>query len=541
MRRMMMCALMVATSLGCSSEPSNNATPENNDTANNGKADEFGDDVKLCAGVRGNGQKIPAHFAGLARVVEHYGPLHAISGGSSGSITSFLTESMHMNPLIDDCGGEDCTNAQERARLGLLLKSFQGYIEFLGQTDEAVAIQAVLPIVARVQEAGLETVLQEDPEGATAALLNVLEQDDIRELVNPELLGLLRNSPNPEYHAQDIIGAIQGFGSFSADDPKILVRPGPLSFAAVADDLGTAGSFYAGYSDAFPTARFDAWLSNCAEAGAGKTWTEVRALPAGESTCGVEFYTMLGEYRAAFEASGEPSRVDDLVGGYMPALVSTSVITGDGIAAWQSAMDQYFGGEDPTLDVSFDDVRFGYWGDPESLEALDKSERTDLKSQKALGLPQATWREALSLSPAEPGLARALEIDDAHVSAGGWSDLSPVLVLKEIGCDKVVYVTRTDGPANFARGVASLLGMGAAEDAAIFDVEDPNSSLSQSIAEADAVLCTNWNNLSDLDFEGVGADAYNAELVSTDDYFVEGSNAYSNTTADNGKVGCSPL
>lgn len=530
-----LCALLAA----CSSPPANNGGGDNNDSANNGKGDQVGSET-MCAALRGNGQLIPAHFGSLARIVEHYGPLHAVSGGSSGSITSFLAESMHMNPHVTDCGGERCSAAEQRARIGLLLKSFQGYIELLATSDEAVAVQAALPIVARVQAAGIDAILADDPVAALEALSNVLAQDDLIDLVNPELLALLQNSPNPQYHVADILAAIQGFGSFEATDPKILVRPGVLSFEALADDLGTAASFYAGYGEEFPAAGVDAWLADCAEAGLGKTWREVRALPAGDSTCGAQFMSMLGDYRAAFEseASATKSRADDQVGGYLPALISTSVITGEGLAAWNAARAQYEGAEDPTLVVSFDDVKFGYWGDADSLAALSQSERRDLKSMKALGLGQTTWRHAISISPAEPGLARALEIDDRHVSAGGWSDLQPVLVLKDIGCDKVIYVTRTGGPANFARGVATLLGMSSAQDDALFDLNSTESSYSQSLAAADAVWCTNWNDLDALDFQTVGEDGYNAVLQSEDAFFVGSDNAYSNITPDSGLLGC---
>ena len=530
------CALLA----GCSSGSGDEGDEAANGAVNNtdGKGDQAGDET-LCAAVRGNGQLIPAHFGSLARIAEHYGPLDAISGGSSASITSFLAESMQMNPLLDQCRGVDCTDEQVRARLGLLYKSFQGYIEFLGQTDEAVAIQAILPLVARIKEAGLEATLAEDPEGTRDALVNLLEQDALFALLNPELIGLLQNSANPQYHVNDILAAVQGFGSFSADDPKILVRPGVLSFGAVAEKLGTAASFYAGNGAEFPETQMDAWMEACAVP--GSPWSEVANLPAGDGTCRSEFFAMLGDYREAFEAPGARtrSRIEDQVGDFLPALISTSVLVDDGVAAWEESRSMYNSGVDPTLDVSFDDVRFGYFGDPDSLGALQNSTRTDLKSQKAIGLGQVSWRTALSYSPAEPGLARALPIDDAHVSAGGWSDLHPVLVLKDIGCDKVIYVTRTDPESNFAQGVASLLGMSGQDARDLYALDNPDSSFSQSLAEADAVWCTNWNDIDALQFEAVGEDGYNAVLQSTDSFFTESKSAYDNVVADSGLEGCS--
>jgi hypothetical protein len=360
------------------------------------------------------------------------------------------------------------------------------------------------------------------------------------DLVNPELIELLQTSPNPEYHTQDILSAIQGFGSFSADDPKILVRPGLLNFGELADRLAFAASFYAAYGDADLEAT-EAWLNDCAAAGRGKTWSEVRALPAGDSTCGEQFMALMAEYDDLFLTDAAlMNRVHDNVGTYMPALISTSVLTGDAVTAWQDARQQYLAGEDPTLDVNFDDVRFGYWGDSASVKMLeDTNQRTDLKSQKAMSLQTATWREILSYSPAEPGLSRARNITDETVSAGGWSDLHPVLVLKDIGCDKVIYVTRTDPESNFARGVAQLLGMDADDDKALYDLESRESSFSHSIAEADAVWCTNWNDIEASDVEGLVSDAYNARMFTTDEFFTDGDNRYDNITNEAGVEGCS--
>ena len=103
-------------------------------------------------------------------------------------------------------------------------------------------------------------------------------------------------------------------------------------------------------------------------------------------------------------------------------LVSTSVLTGAAAAAFAEARATYSEGIAPTLNIDFADVRFGSWGKPQDL-ALSEENRngyTDLKSQKCLALGQANWRTVLAYSPAEPGLARGLELPDGQVSAGGW-------------------------------------------------------------------------------------------------------------------------
>jgi hypothetical protein len=543
MKRTFLLAVLCAFATACSSGTGeNNGDPPANNTQNNddGKGDQTGG-VTMCAAVRGNGQLIPAHFASLARIVEHYGPIHAVSGGSSGSITSFLLSSIQSNPLVTECNGEPCTTAEESARIALMLKSFQGYLEYLTTTEEAMALQAAAPIVEQVREQGIAEALSDDPSAAVETLLGILEQDELVDVVNPEIIELLRNSPDPEYHARDIVASIEGFGEFSADDPTILVRPGLLNFGELADRIAMVASFYAAYGVADQDA-MEAWLNDCAEPGRSKTWSAVRALPAGKSTCGEQFVELLAQYDDVFLTDpGARTRVHDNVGTFMPALISTSVLTGDAVSAWEAARQQYLDADQPTLDVDFDDVRFGYWGSSEAVEMLTEktNERTDLKSQKALSLRTATWREVLSYSPAEPGLSRALHITDETVSAGGWSDLHPVLVLKDIGCDKVVYVTRTDPESNFALGVAGLLGMDADDRDALYDLSDEESSFSQSIEAADAVWCTNWNDIEATDIEAVVTDAYGARMFTDDAFFTDGERAYENITTEPGVEGCS--
>jgi hypothetical protein len=509
-----------------------------------GKCDEPDQRAKpqLCAAVRGNGQLITAHFASLARITEHYGLIDAAAGGSSGSISIFMTESIRKNPNIWSCGGYDCTESERAARAALLLKSFPGYLQHLSTTKEAAAFLQLQPLVAKIQGSGVEGLLDTDVEGARTALLEILNSEDLRELINPELITLVQESPDPEFHIRDILESAKKLGNFSVDSDLIFIRPGLISFESVADKLGRAGSFYAGYGPADDD-RMSAWLDACAEPGLGKTWFEVASLPAGASTCGAELDSMIGNYRTAFIASQSSihSRIDDKVGEVMPALISTSVVTGDSVAAWNASRDAYKAGTPLPLAVDFDDVRFGYFGNAGDLATVARNGRgyTDAKTKKFHSLGEATWREVISYSPAEPGLARALELPSGDVSFGGWSDLAPTLVLENLGCEKVVYVTRTGEESNFAIGIAQLLGMDAATNTALYDLDNPESAFSKSLSESDAAWCTNWNEQSATDLPGITADSYNAPMESTDEFFTAGDNAYPKVSASVSKRGCS--
>ena len=530
-------SLLLATSaLGaCASD----AGPDQD--CEDGKCDGYSE-LKLCAAVRGNGQLIGAHFASLARIVEHYGPIDGASGGSSASITIFLTDSMQSNPAITNCKGATCDESEQSARIGLLLKSFPGYLQHLTTTEEAAALGQLAPFVTRVQSEGIGSLLDENADEGVAALLNLLEQDDLKDLINPEVLGLLRDSPNPEMHARDILEGVQKLGAFAADTDRIFIRPGVLNFEAVSDKFGRVADFYSGNGPA-DTASMTNFMESCATPGLGKGWFEVAALPAGAGTCGELLDSMIGDYREALAANpgSFKSRLDENVGGNMRALISTSVLSGSTAESFKQARADYTAAQEYTFTPKFDEVSFGYWGQNSDLETLSRNENgyDDLKTAKFTSLGETTWRTALSYSPAEPGLARGLELPDGRVSTGGWSDLHPVLALRNLGCEQVVYVTRTGDESGFATGVAELLGMSADQSNELYDL-DSDSSFALSLHETDATWCTNWNEQSGTDLVGISADSYNAPMESTSQFFTEGASTYPNLSAATDKRGCTP-
>jgi len=488
----------------------------------------------MCVGIRGNGQLIFAHFGALARIFESYGLVDGMAGGSSASITMFLTESVEINPAIYDCGDRSCDDREVGERAATLLKSLEGYVSVLGETDEAIAFRTVIPIAQRVKAEGIDALVDTDPLAARDALVNILSSDDLKDLVNQELLTLLRESPDPQMHAKDIIDSIANVADFKADSDKIFLRPGIIDFTALAGKLGRLGSFYAGYGPA-DYAGTVAFLDSCTRS--GSAWSEISGRSVGESTCGERFADLLTSYRSDWQASPPSrSRIDDRVGGYVPALVSTSVISGATAQSWRNARDDYRAARPHSFTPNFDDVQFGYWGHPYDMHVLAKNKHqyNDAKTNKFLSLGSATWRTALSYSPAEPGLARALEIDDDLVSAGGWSDLHPTLVLRNLGCDKVVYITRAGDESGFAQGVARLLGMKDADATALYDL-DQDSAFDLSLREADASWCTDWNNQQAFPTGPIVSDAYNATLATDDDYFNVG---YANVSSSFSARGC---
>ncbi len=546
--------LMVVAGCGgddSGTDPAAGEGPEGGKFDNPGQQEDPGlnDTPKVCAGIRGNGQLIFAHFASLAPLHEHYGTLDGAAGGSSGSITIFLTESMYANPALVRCGEHDCDRAEAGLRAAFMYKSLWGYVQALAGTEEGIALMSVGPIVEKATNDGIGELFEGgDIEAGRQALVTLFESDDIKSLINPEIFALLTDSPDPAFHAMEIWDTLSGFGSFSADDPKILIRPGILDFGAVADKLGRIANFYAAYTDGEADwgAEWGVVLDACATETAGMSWAEAAAVKAGESTCGALFGDLLTRYRAALLANedGFPKRVEDPIAGSFPALVSTSVLTGNAAGVFSKSREAWLGGAEAELNgVDFADIKFGYWGSRDLLDTVVANDMRyeDSKTQRFLSLGESNWRTALSYSPAEPGLARALEIDDTNVSAGGWSDLHPTLVLRNMGCDEVIYVTRKDPESNFAMGVAGLLGMTAEDKAALYDldVEDGVSSFALSIEQASAVWCTNWNAFEGTQLTEVFDDAYNAPLQTESAHFTKNAAyPYANVTDRVGAVGC---
>ncbi|MEM9388603.1 MAG: hypothetical protein AAGA68_26420 [Pseudomonadota bacterium] len=498
----------------------------------------WGYDAPMCAGVRGNGPRLWAHFTSIARLIEHYGPLGGLAGGSSGSITLFLTESAQANPLVTDCGNRVCSRVEAGAREAFWMKAIQGLTE-AGLIGDIVLI---VELIALIEEEGILALLQgDDPLAGVEALLDILSDPAVQSLINPEVIDLLLTSPDPVFHAIDLIDSLANAATFTVDDPTVFVRPGVINFDAFAEIVGRLGNFLAAYGEYdIETAR--SLVDACAVPGRFMDWPTVATLPAGDSTCGEAFSALFDDYLANLDDNA-PSRLDDPIGRYVQMAVTTAVLQGDAVDSYTQARTQYLAAQPINWDVSFDDIRFGYWGrssDIARAEARLASDFPDLKSQRFTSLGEAPWREILTLSPAEPGLARALELPDGRLSAGGWTDPVPTQVLQALGCEEVVLVNRRDGIGAFTTGVAELLGASEAELDALYDLADPTSSFSDALSRASGVWCTDWDAPDTFDIEGLSAEGYEAPFETDAPFFTQAPEPYEGISSDLNLVGCTP-
>ncbi len=498
------------------------------------QATVFGYEAPTCVGIRGNGPRLWAHFASLARVTEEFGPIGGAAGGSSGSISVFVTESIHANPLVTRCGaGQMCSLEEATARMALLFKSVEG-LNNAGLIDDVLALTE---LIGQIQAGGIEDLLNGDnPLQGVEALISIVQDPDLQQIINPELVSLLINSPDPEFHATDVVQGLQGALTFQVNDPSPLVRPGPINFTAFTNIVGRLGNFYAGYGP-FERSKTQQFMQHCATPGLGLDWPAVRDLPAPGGTCGSMFSDLFDTYLDNYDPDSGPNRLNDRIGNYLRSFVATSVLEGDAIDTFAQAKTDYFAAQPFSLDVSFDDVKFGYWGRRDDLERVSQNigQFDDPKSAKFTTLGSPQWRDILSVSPAEPGLSRALELPDGRVSAGGWSDPVPSQVLSAAGCERVILINRQDGIGSFTTGVAEQLGASQADLEAQYSLTDLNSGFSRSLADAAGVWCTNWDAPDTLDIAGLAAEGWNAPLETSDPDLLVFENAGSNL----GIAGCS--
>jgi hypothetical protein len=444
---------------------------------------------------------------------------------------------MRLNPALNSCGARPCTIETYSKRLALMLKSLQGYMEYLYDTPEADLLKTAFPIIAQIRQQGIRSV---DPAKKAeliaqlqASIGNRHEAINLPDLVNRELLKPSTFGQNAGFQRQEIEQAAATFGSFHVDDNLLFFRPGLIDFEKLSEKLARVANFYAirgPFSSGSHSQLLLGWgqyLNSCSEAAYGKVYGD---LPA---SCKNQLNGLLHLFRAQY-IPGEKSfqnsasnRLNEPVGGSLPALVSTSVLY-NADSLYERGQKSYRAthpkpGTAVDFHPAFTQIRFGYWG---SHRDLAKAEThlpilfpDDLKSSKFLDmnpgndLAIGSWRTALRTSPAEPGLARMQKISTGQISAGGWSDLHPVQALRAMGCEKIVYITRRGGESKFAQKIAQELGMTEHEQQSLYGLDQASSSLNTALKEADAVWCTNWDDFKDAEVIPMANEAYFADLL----------------------------
>ncbi|MFM8314542.1 MAG: hypothetical protein ACKOA8_09680 [Deltaproteobacteria bacterium] len=520
---------------------------------------------KLCAAVRGNGAHLMAHFGGLAALTENYGLVDGISGGSSASISVFFYESMIANPALWNCGDHRCSEDEVRPRLSHMLKSILGavdatidlaggrqVIESFGKSSGSQGQMAQVMdflkngfqnpgrgplrrrLVQRIADRVVHTKLGEFEGTSFGRMIN----EKHRETLNAYGLSV------PPYKRWEILMATQGF-DFSTGSKSIFFREGLMNYEQLVNIIGRVGDFFSNRGPLAQNFWQNVLSKNCLEAARGLSWKEMRQSQVG-SSCSSYFENGFKNYiRNTLAMNYRSSRLQEPVGKYLNSLISNSVIVGDGVrkynegygtyrhivdhgpsySSYQNGFPQFRAALNQIpFSLNFlEDVRFGYWGRESALkdvEAKTSLRRDDAKSSLFINLGTPSWNYILHRSPAEPGLSKMVPMGNQMISSGGWSDLHPIPVLKDMGCEKVVYLTRTNSvDSEYGEGIAKLFNIPQDMQQRLFDINNPEASCSKSLKAADAVVCSHWNSLSPIDFHGHFSDSYRAPVATEDSEF----------------------
>lgn len=485
-----------------------------------------------CLAIRGNGDYQPAHWGAMATTVEKLGLPQAMAGGSSATVSMFLLESIAKNPIVEKASAED-----QKVIASFLLKSLLGMSEQI-QTSTVWKTSLMLYQQYKYLETrnftkmARKLVMSND----WAQLQKHIEENVAIVPINDQVIALMYQAIDKQdtkqfrFYLNEVENSAKVFGRFDAkNDANLFFRFGIVSFEKMAHLFGKIAGFYSAEGDSIKTK--NAWkklVTSCSADSVGKTWTEIITA---KPVCHQLFADV---YNSHFEDTSNKHQAElNIAGQKISVFPSTAVLIGSEASRYNKAFAEYIKLRDENYGTHYQiknasKVVFGYWGNPEVLEKIKNNlDPLILKNKKFFALGEGTWKEILSLSPAEPGLSNLKPFTKNkvnYVSAGGWSDLAPTLVLKASGCENVVYLTRQGGESLFAQGVAKRLlkldigwdkldtsnavnskantaanDLGRPEDivstwSKLYNVANSESSIRASLAEASAILCTDWNN-----------------------------------------------
>ena len=484
-----------------------------------------------CLGIRGNGDFAPAHWTALSRILREVGMPTDVSAGSSGTYSAFLLESVALNKSL-----------RAKEEQSKLIETFPVYLD------------------AFLDVSGAANILN-----GNAGALDYLSALPYLKILNPQLFsikGLVGR--NFKVSATESIKYLGGFDAVK--DDNLFVREGVVDFKMVAVSLlGRMGDLYAGNTDDDFKRRISDFVNFC---------TKYKKLG---PQCKAKFKKIAKAYIRSSEPENRRSRrVFDKLGKKIKSYISTSLILGDGVRRVEQVKrafrNQTANSKAAVKNMKFDfrtEMAFGYFGDASGLNRINASldKRRDLKSAKFRSIGPANWFEAMAVSPAEPGLSslqkiptrtgsfgisingflpiRSLRWENLKyrkdmISAGGWSDLHPMQLLKAKGCDKVMYLTRENGESVFAQQVfirlagetkkvpfwkdfkiynregwnPSRSGWAHSADSSawnqLYNLGNKISSYSRAVRMADVVYCTDWDRQSLGELDKMLEDAFEA-------------------------------
>lgn len=249
--------------------------------------------------------------------------------------------------------------------------------------------------------------------------------------------------------------------------------------------------------------------------------------------------------------SGHPSRLDDIPGtDQMLSIVAVAIITGDGIKEYEKAKADYFAARNTSLvtslswDMNFDDVKFGYWGDEDFLQAANVWDFPDLKAQKSKILSPGIWREMLVRSTSEPGLANGIDggsPNGPYISIGGWGDLVPSQILSSVGCETILLVTRPFGAGPFQVSIEEVLNASGEDLEQLNSLDLGTSAWNAALDLADGTMCGEYDDPESGDNQGIANVGWTGPFVTEDPCLENAFGDSPDLLKEKEKRGCSGL
>ncbi len=500
-----------------------------------------------CLAIRGNGELEPAHWGGISKLIETQGLPSAMAGGSSASITMFLINAVAQNPFLQN---DTVDAAEKNRRASLMVKSFLGFFTELKNTKFSQDIFKLYGEYNKLQAlASTQSMATELVKKNFSEVINILNEGVKSDLFNhaslyPYFAALARHDEkSSQFFLKQLTDSITLFGKFDAStDANLFFRPGIINFKNASETFGRWAEFYA--AERASEQVLNEWaqfFKQCSSESENLTWS---ALTKAKPECANLLH---GLFESHFKNEPTVHLENREIGKPIAVYPSTSVLIGSAAGQVTNAFTAYDRNLDPEFGNKFkiaspEEVMFGYWGANDKLALIGKNlDPKNEKNRRFFSLGMTTWKEVLSLSPAEPGLSPLLPFTAKKqklISAGGWSDLHPVDVLKASGCKNVVYLTRQGGESLFAQGVANRLlnldrnlkattpeqnNIGDKEAdpngvwSKLFNLANPDSSFNRALKNADAVMCTNWNAYDvQKDLVGLIENAYQSPFAVTE-------------------------
>lgn len=540
------------------------------------------DSGSYCVALRGNGESEPSHWGALAQLIEKRGLPSRAAGGSSATVTFFWLDAMMQNSEI-----QDLNDQEKAAAVSLMLKSLLGFTQEMSKTQDGKNLTLFLGEAQKLKDSfnkkdstdgdlknyvtklkslsqfvdsqNWESATKLIQKGSNWGLINLNTVNDIATAIKE------KNKNLSLFLISELKTSIQVFGAFNAaTDNNLFFRSGVIDFKQLSSAFAKVAAFYSTKNATSETKElWRRFFSDCSGNTENLSWPQIQSQ---KPFCEDHLHIIFDKYFQ--DSTNVQVAADELlnqeIGKSLNVIATTAVITNSSVDEVDQAFKDYreqmrsdFGksfylkNANATNGFDAGEVKFGYWGEKKILQAIErglKENFSDPKSARFFPLGSATWRDILAISPAEPGLAPLQKFNTSYgqklYSAGGWSDLHPILALKASGCENVIYVTRKGGESLFAQGIAKRLlnldrswnflettpkekaqqnsiinNEGDPADlqslwSNLYNLGNPNSAFNQSIKNASEVLCTNWNDFDvKSQFIELIEDSYRSPLI----------------------------